>query len=256
MTPSFNQGNYIEKTICSVINQNYNNFEYFIIDGGSTDNTIEIIKKYESKLTFWESTSDNGQSDAIKKGFSQSSGEILCWINSDDTYCQGTFRRVATFFNNNPELSFLTGDVNYIDERGNFIERIFSISPNWKMAANYGIHRWPQPACFWRKHDYFSVGEIDSNFEFAMDMDLFIRLAKYGKSKRLPGKPLANFRVHKESKSSKIPEIGLIELDKIIEKYETNNNSLQSFLLKSYWWLYCKFSSLRRFGSICFQIEI
>ena len=255
VTPSLNQGQYIEETICSVINQSYNNFEYFIFDGGSTDNTIEIIKNYETKITYWESILDRGQSDALINGFSRCSGDIWGWINADDYYCPSTFHRVSKFFKKNPKISFVNGDVNFIDKDGNLIERIFSISPDWRISANLGVHRWPQPSCFWRKSHYVAIGGIDSSLQFAMDMDLFIRLAKYGKSNRIPGKPLANFRVHNESKSSRIHHIGLAELHEIRKKYKTDYKLLQEDMLKIKWWFCCKHASLRKFASQCFNIE-
>jgi len=112
VTPSFNQGMYIEETIKSIIDQNYPNLEYLIMDGGSTDNTIEIIKGYEKSITYWETKKDKGQSDAISKGLRKANGEIFAWQNSDDRYLPGTFNYVAEIFENNSHIDVLFGGWN------------------------------------------------------------------------------------------------------------------------------------------------
>src|ERR1035437_4288596 len=118
ITPSFNQGKYLESTIKSVLEQDYPNLEYIVIDGGSEDNSVEIIKKYEKHLAYWESVKDKGQSHAINKGFAIATGEILAWLNSDDTYEQNAIYNIAEWFRKYPELDFIYGDVNIIDEKG------------------------------------------------------------------------------------------------------------------------------------------
>lgn len=109
ITPSFNQGKFLEGTILSVLNQNYPNLEYIIMDGGSTDNSIEIIKKYVDKLTYWQSKPDDGQSAAINEGFRHATGEIFCWLNSDDQYTEGALKIVGEYFTNHPECQWLCG---------------------------------------------------------------------------------------------------------------------------------------------------
>lgn len=111
VTPSYNQAEFLERTIFSVLNQNYPKLEYIIIDGGSTDGSVEIIKKYDKYLTFWVSEKDNGQADAIRKGFARATGEILAWINSDDTYLPGTFLKVAKAFIKNPKVDLIFGNI-------------------------------------------------------------------------------------------------------------------------------------------------
>ena len=116
VTPSFNQGRFLERTILSVLNQNYPNLEYIVMDGGSTDESVEIIKKYENYLAYWISEKDNGQSDAIKKGFQKSTGEILAWLNSDDIYLSGALRGVAGFFRDGKGTEVVYGNRYIIDE--------------------------------------------------------------------------------------------------------------------------------------------
>jgi len=118
ITPSFNQGEYIEQTIQSVLDQDYANFEHFVIDGGSTDQTISILNKYPHIQ--WISEKDKGQSDALNKGFKMAKGDIIAWINSDDWYETGAFKAVAKFFIQNPDKDIVMGDCNLIDDKGNF----------------------------------------------------------------------------------------------------------------------------------------
>lgn len=256
VTPSFNQGTFIDQTIQSVIAQNYSNIEYIIIDGGSTDNTINTIKKNEFGISYWESNPDLGQSHALKKGFDISTGDIMCWINSDDYYEPETFKRVAKFFISNPSVSFVVGDINLIDKDGNILKRVYSIKPDWEIAVNLGQYRWPQPGCFWRRSHYFSVGGINSKFQFSMDQDLFIRLVKDGQAKRISGKPLANFRVHSESKSSLIPETGHSEWDEIVSAYGTKPKLFKLLILKVKWWLNFCYALFRNIVNSSFNIEL
>ena len=141
ITPTYNQVDYIEQTILSVLNQNYPNLEYLILDGGSNDGTLEIIKKYESKLSYWSTGKDEGMYDAIYKGLEKSTGDILAWINSDDIYLPNAFYTIAEIFSNFPDVSWLEGANSHIDERG-------------RLVSTYGAH-------YLTKYDYFS-GNIKS----------------------------------------------------------------------------------------------
>ena len=121
ITPSYNQDGYIENTIQSVLAQDYPQIEYRIIDGGSTDSTVEVIKKYENRLAGWVSEKDHGQTDAINKGFGQAQGDILAWINSDDTYEPGAVRAAVTYLQEHPDVGMVYADCNYINEAGDVI---------------------------------------------------------------------------------------------------------------------------------------
>src|SRR5882672_3579012 len=121
VTPSYNQGSYLEKTILSVLDQEYPNIEYIVIDGGSTDNSVDIIKKYEKHLKYWVSEQDRGQSNAINKGFSHATGDLLAWLNSDDYYMPGALWTLATMAMANPEASAFVGTGRVVDETGNIL---------------------------------------------------------------------------------------------------------------------------------------
>lgn len=118
ITPSFNQAQFLEEAILSVFNQDYPHVEYIIIDGGSTDGSIDIIRKYERRLKYWVSEPDSGQSEAINKGWNKSTGDIIAWLNSDDTYCPGALRAVAEVFEKNPETLLVHGAANTCAQDG------------------------------------------------------------------------------------------------------------------------------------------
>jgi len=199
VTPSFNQGTFIEATILSVIEQDYPNLEYLIVDGGSTDNTVEIIHKYQDRITWWVSEKDRGQTDAINKGFGRTTGEILAWINSDDTYLPGAFLEAAQYLQENPDVGMVYGDANLVDENGNFLSKFPARQTDYKRLRRGSVHI-PQQASFFRAALWNQVGPLDPSFYFAMDYDLWVRLAKITQLIYYPHL-WANFRLHGQGKS-------------------------------------------------------
>jgi glycosyltransferase involved in cell wall biosynthesis len=204
VTPSFNQGRYIEQTIFSVLNQNYPNLEYIIIDGGSTDNTVDIIKKYESNLKYWVSEPDSGQTDAINKGFSKCTGEIFNWINSDDYYTDGAFFEIANIFSNNLNCDVVCGkEWGFNDLNPN--EKV--LHPGSVIAANvYDTIRIgiiDQPCSFFRKSSVDSIFPLDVSLRYVMDRQMWWGyLLKYGQSKIIKTDMVFTyFRLHPQSKS-------------------------------------------------------
>ncbi len=240
VTPSYNQGQFIEETIRSVLLQGYPDLEYIIIDGGSTDGTLEVIHRYEPWLTHWVSESDNGQSDAIGKGFALATGDILAWLNSDDCYLPEALPRVASFFARVPEVTFVSGDILLVDADGAPLKRIYAVRPIGLVSANLGVHRWPQQGCFWSRATYEEVGGIDRSLKFCMDFDLFARfaLAYPSRCRRLPGPPSGTFRVHDEAKSSTILDVAETEKRALIERYGRHQSTLRRGLLKVLWILW------------------
>ncbi len=201
VTPSFNQAEFIEETIRSVLLQGYPNLEYIIIDGGSTDASIDIIKKYEKWLTFWVSEPDKGQSHAINKGFAKASGEIFAYINSDDLYCPNILGTVATIFSEkwNPQL--IAGECFIFD--GDTVKNIFK--PWWPENMDHFLHpfgsTFAQPAAFWTRYIYEKVGGFDESFHFCFDQEFFLKIGLAGIIPLLIPEKIARYRDHSNTKT-------------------------------------------------------
>ena len=175
ITPTLNHALFIEDTILSVLNQDHKEFEHIIIDGGSIDGTIDILKKYPHLK--WISEKDSGQSQAINKGFRIATGDIIGWINSDDFYEKNIFSTIANFFELNEDCSVLYGNQTDIDENKNVIGiRAGEVFTLVKLLKNPDIVR--QPVCFWRKSILKDVGHLNEKYHLAMDYDFFLRIAK------------------------------------------------------------------------------
>jgi len=201
ITPSYNQGQFLEETILSVLKQDYPNLEYIIIDGGSTDNSVEIIKKYEDRLTYWISEKDRGQTHAINKGFRTASGKILTWLNSDDLLLPGAVSMVADFFERYPETGFVYGDCHVINENGKLFY-VSKVVPFERNLLFYGRCLISQPASFFRRNVLDRIGYLDESFDFAMDIELWIRAAQSRIKFDALFYPLAAARVHGKAKTT------------------------------------------------------
>ena len=205
VTPSLNQGKFIEATIQSVLSQNYPNLEYLVMDGGSTDNTIEVLKRYSSQLK-WVSEKDNGQTDAINKGMHTVSGDILAYLNADDLFLPGTLLRVAQLFMERPQVMWLTGQCRIIDEDNREIRRLITTYKNlWlrvRQPAMLLITDYiSQPATFWRASVVNEVGHMDDSLHYAMDYEYWLRLYSKYPPLFVP-EYLAAFKIHPQSKNS------------------------------------------------------
>jgi glycosyltransferase involved in cell wall biosynthesis len=197
--PSYNQVNFLEETIKSVLNQTYPNVEYIIMDGGSVDGSLEIIKKYAHKLAHWVSEKDRGQTDAINKGFSLAKGEVLGWLNSDDTLLPDAVAEAVAYLAVHPEIGLVYGGANYIDEKSKVIGRFPAAQTDLARLRRGYVHI-PQQASFFRKLLWDQVGPLDPDFFFAMDYDLWVRLAALSELKYIPS-VWANFRLHADAKT-------------------------------------------------------
>lgn len=217
VTPSYNQGQFLEETIRSVLLQGYPNLEYIVIDGGSTDNSLDIIRKYEKHLAYWHSEKDEGQTDAIATGFDKSSGEILAWLNSDDILLPGALLHIGKVFTKNPRAGVVFGNTLVIDSNSNEINRYFwpaqLFKYHWSLGQYIG-----QESCFWRRDVYNRVGGLNRNKFFVMDYDLFIRMWKVSRFKKVR-RFIGGFRVHEDSKNSKHQDVRVNELNEAKEKY-------------------------------------
>jgi glycosyltransferase involved in cell wall biosynthesis len=198
VTPSYNQGAFIEETIRSVLLQGYPNLEHIVIDGGSSDNTLDVLARYGDHVR-WVSEPDRGQADAINKGLRMAKGEILAYLNSDDLYLPGAVQTVVEYFAAHPQVGLTYGDCQIIDSQGNFQGLLSAPKPNVKRL----IHRAefiPQAAAFWCQEVIECVGLLDESLHCALDHDFFIRIARAFPMGRIL-QPLACFRLHGVSKT-------------------------------------------------------
>lgn len=199
ITPSFNQARFIETTIRSVLEQDYANIEYIIVDGGSTDGSVDIIRKYAPRLGGWVSEKDRGQTDAINKGFARAKGDILAWLNSDDTYNPGAVSEAVAYLQKHPEAGMVYGDASYIDENDSVIGRFPAAQTDYARLRRGYVHI-PQQSSFFRADLWRKVGPLDASFFFAMDYDLWVRLSAEAPLHYYP-RLWANFRLHSGAKT-------------------------------------------------------
>lgn len=200
--PSFNQVEYIERSILSVLNQGYPNLEFIIIDGGSKDGTLDIIRKYESKLAYWHSAPDKGQSDALNQGFSKATGDIFGWLNSDDLYLPGAFDEVIREFEHHPMSSVIFGDYWSIDRKDNFVCLNYAFDFSINHFVYEGFHLNSQ-AMFWRREAHRRFGQFDIDLQRTMDYDLILRLGMREGERAFVriSRSFACFRRHGEQKT-------------------------------------------------------
>lgn len=199
VTPSFNQAPYLEATLRSVLEQDYPRIEYIVIDGGSSDGSRELIERYAPRLAYWVSESDLGQTDAINKGFSVAHGEILAWLNSDDTYRPGAVSQAVEYLTHHAEVGMVYGQAFYVDGDGRETAR-YPAGPTDHTGLRRGITTIPQQATFFRGKLWAMVGPLDPSFYYAMDYDLWVRISAVSPIAYVP-RPWANFRIHDLSKS-------------------------------------------------------
>lgn len=230
VTPSFNQASFLEETINSVLNQTYPNIEYIIMDGGSSDSSLEIIKKYTSRIAHWVSEKDRGQTDAINKGFGIAKGEVLAWLNSDDTLLPYAIEEAVSYLSEHSESGMVYGDANYIDEKSKVIGKFPAAKTDLARLRRGYVHI-PQQASFFRKSLWDQVGPLDPEFFFAMDYDLWVRLAEIAELNYLP-RTWANFRLHADAKTITADDQCWPEMLKV--HYRDGGSKLAPIVLKYY----------------------
>ncbi len=198
VTPSYNQGQFLEQTIRSVLLQEYPNLHYVIIDGGSDDDSVEVIRKYEPWIDYWVSERDRGQSHAINKGFDLAEGEILCWLNSDDLFLPGTLRRVARCFMRSG-CDILSG---HTLEVGHHAQTLFEAQPCTvdRLLDKMRICS-AQQSTFWTRQVWEECGPLTEDLHYAMDFDLWLRMAAANFEWRLIDETIAIFRRHEQQKT-------------------------------------------------------
>ena len=227
ITPSLNQAKFIESSIKSVLDQNYPNLEYIIIDGGSTDGTLNILKKYGKKI-LWTSEKDNGQSSAINRGIKKSSGEIIYYGNSDDYLAPESLSIVADFFRKNKNAAWITGKCRIVDEYGVEVRKFITFYKNiflkyFRTKEIFFIVQFiSQPSTFWRAEVVKKIGLFDESLTYDMDYDYWLRIWQ-----KFPlyflDKYLSSYRVHKSSKAVVSPETQFRVEYEIVKKYRKNN---------------------------------
>lgn len=200
ITPSFNQAAFLERTLDSVRSQSFADFEHIVVDGGSTDGSRAILERRAQEFSWWCAESDEGQADAINKGLRRARGEILAWLNSDDLYCPGALAAVDAFFRQHPECDVVMGDLEIIDSDDQLLDvkKAIPVSLRWNLYSGCAI---PQPATFFTRRAYEIAGELDVSLRYQMDYEFFLRMQARGVRFGVMRRPLARFRLHRESKT-------------------------------------------------------
>lgn len=226
ITPSYNQVEFIEQTIKSVVNQKYPNLEYWILDGGSTDGSVAIIKRYAKKyphIINWVSKKDKGQVDALNKGLKKITGDIVAYINGDDYYLPGTFQAVVKYFKNKPNKSWLVGNCQVTNKKLSWSFTIKHLIPiNWCKSCLYLFNWINQPAVFLKRDLVNQVGSFNQKFNYAFDYDYWLRCLKQAGTPGRTKRELAVFRIHPEAKGSTNFVKQFKEDSKVVKKHTQN----------------------------------
>jgi len=199
VTPSYNQAGFLEATIRSVLEQDYPRIEYILVDGGSTDGSLEIIRKYADRFAWWVSEKDRGHADALNKGFAHAHGQVFAWLNSDDTYTPGAVSEAVAYLQAHPEVGMVYGDADLSDKEGRIIGRFASRQTDYRRLLRGSVHI-PQATTFYRADLWQQLGPLDLSLFFSFDYDMWVRFSKVSRLQYLP-RTWATFRLHEEGKS-------------------------------------------------------
>jgi len=229
ITPSFNQGKFIKKTIDSVLQQAYPNLEYWVIDGGSSDDTLSLLKQYQqqhAQVFHFISEKDQGQAHALNKGLARSTGEIIGYLNADDCLLPGSLHQIGQYFADHPNTLWLTGDCEIIDEEGELIQSFVAVYKKlWRKIISKTVlsilNPIAQPAIFWRRESQEVAGKFDESLHYCMDYDLWFRLFKQAKPAVID-QQLAQFRIHASSKGGSAFEQQFQEEIEVAKRYQTS----------------------------------
>lgn len=215
ITPSFNQAQFLERTILSVLNQDYANLDYIIIDGGSTDGSLEIIRKYEPHITYWVSEPDKGQAHAINKGLKRATGEWLAWQNSDDIFYPGAFKSFAQMAQKNPCVDLIIGNMDLIDSVGQVLRDIKYVRPTYRSLLAEGMVLTNQ-AAFWRRRVHDEIGYLDETLDCGFDYEWFLRLLRKKMAAHV-NVTWGGLRLHEDTKTHKRQTVFVEEYRQILQ---------------------------------------
>ncbi len=226
VTPSFNQGAYLRETLASLVDQRYPDLEVIVMDGGSKDDSVEVIREFEQHIAYWESQPDRGQSHAINKGFERATGEVLCWLNSDDVLLPGALNAVAFAFNTHSDWSWISGPSlkfgEGLHELGGYYE-LPKDAIEWMVYCPIA-----QPSTFWRRSLYERFGGLDEAFHYALDYEYWVRFVMGGEKLHFVDRPLSAYRLHDASKSVALAKNFIAERSMLREKYRSSLTPSQS----------------------------
>ena len=230
VTPSFNQAAYLPEAMQSVFSQTHSPIEYIVINGGSADGSLEIIKNHEDKLAYWVSEPDRGQADAINKGFSHAKGLYFAWLNADDRLKPNAVAEAVAFLESHPDVGMVYGDTDFIGAAGRVVGRFAARQTDYKALLRGYVHI-PQQAAFWRADLWRRVAPLDVSLTFAMDYDLWVRLAKISRLHYEP-RPWAEFRLHTDSKTM---QNDMRAWDDMLKVHRREGGSALSVIHAKYW---------------------
>lgn len=235
ITPSFNQGSFLERTMLSVLNQDWPNIEYLIVDGGSTDNSVAIIEKYKDRLAWWVSEQDSGQTEAINKGVRRAHGKYVTWLGSDDVLLPGAIRTMVEALEENPSAGMVYGSVVFIDG----MDRVIKANSYTDMTLDkllYHKHSTiAQPSSLLRNETLHRAGLLDESLSYCMDYDLWIRLHKVAPSINLGDTVLSGYRLHADSKT--VGSYRKMALEKIRVNRKYTNDIINKVIYSHYWYI-------------------
>jgi glycosyltransferase involved in cell wall biosynthesis len=214
VTPSFNTGRYLGAAVASVLAQDWPRIDYLVMDGGSTDNSLVVLRSFGDKVR-WISEKDHGQSDAINKGFSLTTGQVLAWLNADDAYVPGAVRTAMEFLEAHPDVAMVYGDADYIDAGGKLIAPCAHIEPfSFHRLLHYSDYI-VQPAAFFRRSAFEAAGGLDASLNWTMDYDLWLKIARHGKVAYMP-RLLAHYRWLDDNKTATGGRARLDEISRVL----------------------------------------
>jgi len=200
VTCSYQQAPFLERTLRSILDQDYPNLEFIVIDGGSTDGSVDIIRKYQDRFAFWVSEKDNGQSSAINRGLKLATGDIVGWINSDDTYAPRSLARIGEYYAAHPDVDLLYGHTCVIDDHDKVIRRLLAVPTTAYEISHYNRNLFSQPGTTWRRKLHERLGYLDESLHFVMDSDWWMRAAQSANIRFTP-QHLGNLRTYATTKS-------------------------------------------------------